>query len=147
MNHQISFFEIFLETLMLGNICRDSSGFGQCPKSAHFFAIVLASVETGKQKDNFVMWGGEGDDGCQGCKNKYQPTVRPVHLQGSHCNIIPHTPPSLPLVITPTFTKGPTSTFPTAGQTLSIIFAVDFWSETTGWPAQHGVEREREREC
>ena len=55
MNHQISFFEIFLETLMLGNICRDSSGFGQCPKSAHFFAIVLASVETEKQKDNFVM--------------------------------------------------------------------------------------------
>ena len=55
MNHQISFFEIFLETLTLGNICIDSSGFGQCPKSEIFSPIVLASVETRKQKDNFVM--------------------------------------------------------------------------------------------
>ena len=46
---------------MPGNICIDSGGFGQCPKSVVFPPIVLVSGEPGKQKDNFVMRGGEGD--------------------------------------------------------------------------------------
>ena len=66
---------------------------------SNFFPVVLASGEPQKQKDNFVMRGGEEDcfvlliaAGDVKTNISLQSVLSIV--QGRHCNIIPHTPPS-----------------------------------------------------